>query len=175
MKPWGRVLVAALVVLAPAGAGALSVADCQRNCSVSRGSCDFDPSDSSRASGCRERESACKYECQLNGATSSNRPARFGAIAYSPAKRGHGITYDYGNRANAEAEALKSCQRLGATDCRVVIWFSNNCGSLATASDGTYGGGYSGNKVGAETRALYFCRNAGGRDCAVRRSFCTGN
>jgi len=175
MTVWRCIVAMMVAVLATANASAVSVEECQRNCSVARGTCDFDPSDSSRASNCRQQADACKYECQLKGGTSSNRPARFGAIAYSPAKRAHGITYDYGNRASAESEALTFCRRLGASDCRVVIWFSNNCGALATASNGTYGGGYSGNKIGAETRALYYCRNAGGSDCAVQRSFCTGN
>jgi len=151
------------------------VEDCIRDCSVARGSCDFDPSDSGRAAGCRERADACRYECQLNGGGARPGPPKFGAIAYSPSRRAHGITYDFGDRNGAERAALNACaQRSRATDCRIVIWFYNNCGALATASDGTYGGGYSGNRIGAESRALQYCRSAGGRDCAVQRSYCTG-
>ncbi len=98
MTPIRRYVAAmAVASLASAAAFAGPVEDCQSNCSVSRGSCDFDPSDSTRSSGCRQQADACKYECQLNGGGGyRNRPAKFGAIAYSPAKRGHGITYDFG-------------------------------------------------------------------------------
>ena len=166
-------VVAAVLTSNTAIAG--SVEECQRNCEVSRGSCDFDPSDSSRSRNCRQQADSCKWECQLNGPTKSNRPARFGAIAYSPSTRAQGFSHEFGNRASAEGAALNACrQKSGASDCRSVIWFSNNCGALATDPDGTYGGGYSGNKIGAESRALSYCRGAGGRNCAVRRSFCTG-
>ncbi|MCC6196407.1 MAG: DUF4189 domain-containing protein [Burkholderiales bacterium] len=154
---------------------AASVDDCIRNCAVARGTCDFSPGDTVRSSNCREQADACRYQCQLDGPTGGNRATKFGAIAYSPSKRANGITYDFGDRASAERAALNACiERSRAGDCRVVIWFSNNCGALATASDGTYGGGYSGNKLGAESRAIQYCRGAGGRDCAIQRSFCTG-
>lgn len=146
-----------------------------RNCAVARGTCDFSPGDTARSNSCRDEASACSYQCQLDGPTGGHRVTRFGAIAYSPSQRANGITYDFGDRASAERAALNACiQRSRATDCRVVIWFSNNCGALATASDGTYGGGYSGNKLGAESRAIHYCRGAGGRDCTIQRSFCTG-
>lgn len=175
MGHWRMAIVAIVAAHFASAVLALSVDDCIRNCSVARGTCDFNPGDSVRSSICREQADACRYQCQLNGPSAGSRPTKFGAIAYSPSQRANGITYDFGDRASAERAALNACtERSRAKDCRVVIWFSNNCGALATASDGTYGGGYSGNKVGAESRAIQYCRNAGGRDCAIQRSFCTG-
>jgi hypothetical protein len=158
--------IVVMIAFVPASttAIAVSVEKCQRNCAANRGSCDFDASDSTRSANCRQQADACKYECQLNGPTNSNRRAQFGAIAYSPSKRAQGFTHEFADRASAETAALNSCrQRSGASDCRIVIWFSNNCGALATATGGAYGGGYSGNKIGAESRALSYCRSAGGR------------
>ena len=73
-----------------------------------------------------------------------------------------------------EDAALKSCRQLAA-GCEVVLWFYNNCGSIATTADGTYGTGYGAAKYVAEGYALQVCRQQGGGNaCAVQRTVCTG-
>lgn len=166
------VLLTAAFVALPLSAVAGTVDECMRSCSANN--CDFDPSDPGRAASCREKAESCKWECQLNGNnSSSSHRQNFAAIAYSPSAKAHGYSYDYGDRASAEAAALDACAKQGHTnDCIIAVWFYDNCGALATASDGTWGGGYARNQLGAQTYALSYCRQNGGKDCSIQKSYC---
>src|SRR5260221_12532065 len=110
---------------------------------------------------CATPRSSCLSDCQNFSGGGSTRAAKFGAFAYSSSARAYGNAYDYPSRATAEAAALKSCQQIAA-GCEVVLWFYNNCGSLATTADGTYGTGYGAAKYLAEGYAIQVCRQQGG-------------
>ncbi len=92
----------------------------------------------------------------------------YGAIAFSTGSGAHGWANDYGSRGGAENAALSQCGR----GCRVVIWFKNACGALATASDNSYGTGWSGSRRAAEAIALRNCNERGG-GCRILRWVCT--
>lgn len=92
----------------------------------------------------------------------------FGAIAFSTRSGAHGWANDYGSRYGAENAALAQC----GGGCRVVLWFKNTCGALATASDNSYGTGWSGSRRTAEAIAMRNCRERGG-GCGILRWVCT--
>ena len=94
----------------------------------------------------------------------------YGAIAYSPDAGSYGYSYDYRSRARAEAAAMSSCRETGH-GCRVIIWFRNACGALATGPDG-YGSGWARSRRAAERKALRSCRNYS-RRCGVLSWACT--
>ncbi|NMN98508.1 DUF4189 domain-containing protein [Antrihabitans stalactiti] len=91
----------------------------------------------------------------------------YGSIAYSPTTGNVGWSYDYANRATAEAVATGYCN---ASDCQAVVWFYNGCGALSVASDGAYGWGYAPTREGAEYHAL---RNTPGPNGHIVRWVCT--
>jgi hypothetical protein len=78
----------------------------------------------------------------------------YGAVAWS--RGGWGSATNYGSRAAAEAAALASCGE-HATDCSVVLWFSNSCGALASAPTGETGLASAQSGDLAETLALGYC------------------
>ncbi|MBV8838723.1 MAG: DUF4189 domain-containing protein [Alphaproteobacteria bacterium] len=92
----------------------------------------------------------------------------YGAIAFSTGSGAHGWANDYGSRGGAENAALEQC----GGGCRVVLWFKNACGALATASDNSYGTGWSGSRRAAETIAMRNCY-ARGSGCGILRWVCT--
>ncbi len=93
----------------------------------------------------------------------------YGAIAYSVDSGRHGWSYNYGSRAAAENRALNEC---GEASCKVVLWFRNACGALATGDDNGYGTGWAGTRRGAETNAMLNCRQVSD-NCSVVRWACT--
>jgi len=171
----------AALVVSPA-AKAQSVAQCQQQCSITEGMCKG--IGDGRDASCNSDADACRYQCVLNGSSSGSSsgssgraPPKFGAIAFSAKTQARGFSYDWANRASAEASAMKACRsdRTPAPkDCAVTIWFYNNCGALSTSGDGGWGAGYGSSRRQAEANAVQYCRNAGGTSCAVRRSYCTG-
>jgi hypothetical protein len=163
------VLLAAAMLAVDAGAQT-AVEQCMAGCGDAARACEGvgDGRD------CSTPRSSCQSECQYSGGGGGTRPAKFGAFAYSSSARAHGDSYDYPDRASAEAAALRSCQQIAA-GCEVILWFYNNCGSLAATADGTYGSGYGASKYLAEGYALQGCRQQGGGDgCVVQRTICTG-
>jgi serine/threonine-protein kinase len=92
----------------------------------------------------------------------------YGAIAYSSDSGALGWGNDHRSRRGAENGALSQC----GAGCSVVLWFKNACGAIATASDGSYGTGWSGSRREAEAIAMNNCRaRAGG--CTLQRWVCT--
>ena len=169
------VVAACFVLLAAAmiafGASAqTSVEQCMAGCGDSWRACEG-VGDGRDCSGPR---TSCQDACQYSGGGGGTKPPKFGAFAYSSSARAYGSSSDYPDRARAEAEALRRCQQIAA-GCEVILWFYNNCGSLATTADGTFGSGYGAAKYLAEGFALQGCRQqGGGDDCVVQKTICTG-
>ncbi|MFJ6324634.1 MULTISPECIES: DUF4189 domain-containing protein [unclassified Rhizobium] len=82
--------------------------------------------------------------------------AQFGAIAYSKSSGSYGSSHNYSTRADAEDEALSGCSSY-ADDCRVVVYFRNACGALATGNNHGYGYGWSERRARAQYTALSNC------------------
>jgi hypothetical protein len=90
----------------------------------------------------------------------------FGAIAYEPARRAVGYSYDFKSAREAKLEALRQCAE---PTCEVVVSFHNACGAVAQgqgrpfAVTGT-------TRAEAETKALRLC---GQKACAIVAWACT--
>lgn len=63
----------------------------------------------------------------VHAAAHPNKQA-FGAIAYEPARRAVGYSYDLKSAREAKVEALKQC---GEAACEVLVSFRNACGAIA--------------------------------------------
>lgn len=92
----------------------------------------------------------------------------YGAIAYSQSTGRFGYAGDYGSRGSAERAALDGC---GDGTCKVVLWFMNACGALATGNDG-YGTGWSTSRRTAINIAMSNC-NKYTSHCSLLRWQCT--
>lgn len=107
-------------------------------------------------------------------------PARqtvYGAIAYSPEDKPGDFSFGraFGtNRQKTVQDAAKDCwnrtkgegrRARGAGDCETVVWFSDGGGSLARASNGSYGSGWGPTIEAADANALRVCSEDGGKDC----------
>jgi hypothetical protein len=101
--------------------------------------------------------------------TSTDAAAQYyGAIAFSQSSGAVGFSYNFRRRDIAEERALEEC----GGGCRVVTWFRNACGALATGNGNGYGTGWATNRGTAERIALNKCgENA--RSCRVIRWACT--
>lgn len=96
---------------------------------------------------------------------------RYGAIAYSRRTGHYGYSDRAVTRAGAERRARELCER---SDCRVVVWFRNSCGALATSQDGQiYGWAHDTSLREAKENAVEHCRTEGGRRCRLLISACT--
>ncbi len=96
----------------------------------------------------------------------------FGAIAYSPSTGAYGYSINYGSKRVAQNRALDKCDEYARTsDCDVLVWFQNACGSLAEGPDG-YGSGWGTDRSTAERYALESCSEYS-RRCKVTETVCT--
>lgn len=95
----------------------------------------------------------------------------FGAIAFGPGRRAYSWVYGAETPAQAEQEALSSCAKM-ASDCRVVVDFSNGCGALALGAEGAFGAAQGARKDQAAAGALAACRRDTGGDCKLATSAC---
>lgn len=90
----------------------------------------------------------------------------FGAIAYEPARRAVGYSYDFKSAREAKTEALRQC---GESACEVLVSFRNACGAVALgpgkpfAVTGT-------TRSEAQTKAL---RRCGDKACQIVAWACT--
>lgn len=92
----------------------------------------------------------------------------YGAIAFSQHSGNVGYSYNYRSRAAAEERALEECGR----GCKVVVWFRNACGALATGDNNGYGSGWAASRREAERIALSGC-GENVENCRVVRWVCT--
>jgi hypothetical protein len=76
----------------------------------------------------------------------------YGAIAYSQTKRGIVFNTECSQSETCQQGALKTCGEVSkASDCKVLIWFVNNCAAFANATNGHYGAAWSPTIRAAET------------------------
>src|SRR5690348_2692795 len=78
----------------------------------------------------------------------------FGAIAYSPATRRYGWSYNVQGQANAEETAMCNC---GASDAIILVWGHHTYLALALAENGGYGAGWDTKPERAKQQALAAC------------------
>jgi predicted secreted Zn-dependent protease len=95
----------------------------------------------------------------------------FGAIAYGPG--GRVSSWDYGAETPGEAdrEALSSCAKM-ASDCRIVVDFSNGCAALALGRESQFGVARAGSRDQAVAGALAACQRGSGGECKIAASPC---
>ncbi|WP_158284844.1 DUF4189 domain-containing protein [Hoeflea marina] len=79
----------------------------------------------------------------------------YGAIAYSRTSGARAYSHDYSTRAGAETRALGECRARGR-GCKIVTWYRNACGALASGPDG-WGASWSSSRRAAENKALAKC------------------
>jgi hypothetical protein len=91
------------------------------------------------------------------GSSEASAADNFGAISYSNTTGAYGYSYDYPSRGQAEERSLNECAARG-TGCKVVLWFRNACGALATGTNYGYGFAWATSRGEAEQVALRYCR-----------------
>ena len=97
----------------------------------------------------------------------------YGAIARSQVTQDKGYSWNFRSRESAEQRAIKECAGVsGATDCQVLLWFRNACGSIAESEEGAAGTGWGVTEEIAETNAIKLCSTVGS-GCKITRTFCT--
>lgn len=99
-----------------------------------------------------------------------NSGLRFGAIAYSRSAGAYGWSNDYPSQDAAQSLALENCRK-HASDCSIVLWYSNACGALAVGSN-AYGSAWGVDQPTAEREALQRCSQLTS-NCSVKRWACT--
>jgi hypothetical protein len=110
-------------------------------------------------------------QCSPGTSTPSAPSASYGAIAYGRTSGSWGTSYQWGNQAKAENEAMRNCAQHGK-DCEVMVWFERKCG--AVAADGTTAYWALGNSEGqARADAQDQCVKGGGKACKVQVYQCS--
>ena len=110
-----------------------------------------------------------------SGETSSCRTVcsdSHGAIAHSRQTGSWGHSFDHPSQARATRVAQGHCARV-ASDCRVVVNFTNQCGAIAETKQGDVSPGLGGTKKEAGDRSLAACRATAGEKCTVVTSVCS--
>jgi hypothetical protein len=116
---------------------------------------------------CTKKVTYCTDHPDGPGGSSST---TYGAIAYSPGSGAFGYSDNHANRTSAENRALSEC---GKEDCVVATWFFNNCGAVATSSDGSWGGGHGPTLSSARGDAEKACARRSGGSCVVKVTHCS--
>ena len=96
-----------------------------------------------------------------------------GAIAYSKSANISGSSWNGSTRQEAEQGAVQACSSNGVKGCELLVWFTNQCGSLATTPDGVFGVDINAVSNLAERFALEECNELGGVGCKTKISFCS--
>lgn len=101
----------------------------------------------------------------------------WGAIASSDATADAGVATGRLSKENAEQMALADCGRRGASDCRVIYTYRNQCVAwlVPSTQDGSSRAGLASAKDSAEARkyAQQSCVDTGGKACTVAYENCT--
>jgi len=98
----------------------------------------------------------------------------WGAVASSPTGDAGSAT-GHQAKGSAERQALERCGLGGATDCRVVFTYYNQCYAAVGAARPHNGVKFStgATKQQAQERAIQDCKGAGSQECTVIHSDCT--
>jgi len=101
----------------------------------------------------------------------------WGAIASSDATADAGVASGRLSKENAEQLALADCGRRGASDCRVIYTYRNQCVAwlVPNTQDGASRAGLASAKDSAEARryAQQSCVDTSGKACTVAYEDCT--
>jgi hypothetical protein len=136
-----------------------ATADCFSNCMAYcwNGGSETDPEY------CRDALYRCHIECEVGNS--------YGAIAYSAKDQGVGWSRGSDDLSKAKKAAMDNCAARGSA-CKLLVWFNNSCGALAT--DGNIvRWGTALVKHNADQRALAECKKAAGKECAIQASVCS--
>jgi len=104
--------------------------------------------------------------CATADAAMRPRKASYGAIAYEPALRATGYSFDLKSAREARTEALKQC---GEPTCVVILNFRNACGALVRARGKPFTA-TGATREEAQTKALSKCAD---RKCEMIAWACT--
>ncbi|HGY5554687.1 MAG: DUF4189 domain-containing protein [Prochlorococcus sp.] len=92
-------------------------------------------------------------------------------MAFSQDTGASGSAWNYEAKWQAENRSLRECSKHGR-GCKVVLWFRNACGALATSPGNGYGTQWNSGEYGARSGALRECRKYN-RTCSIKTSFCS--
>ena len=96
----------------------------------------------------------------------------WGAIAYSKPDGAWGASWGWTEVEGAKKRAMARCVASKAPNCKVWIFFEDQCGAIA-ADGALTGWGTAADKGTAMRRAVQECRSAGGANCTVKASACS--
>lgn len=147
------------------------------------------PSFASAADACQDACEQRYYQCNVGSGWAAERtcaehrrtcsaacPAqKHAAIAYSRETRGFGSSTELPTRQAAEAKAIAECAATASspTDCKVVVWFYNRCGTLVLGDPTAYGWAHNLQPAVSTKEAMDRCKEFGGENCRVVRDFCS--
>lgn len=144
------------------------------------GSCAMTCADNSPGSTCMSQCSAHFPENSSGSGNASVQARRYGAIAVSPSTLEYGISYRFATRQQAVDAALTYCHTNPSKprDCKLSVWFYNQCGSLAlnpasAKSPGHWGSAWAANQSLAAKKAVTACTQAAGTPCKAVKTFCS--
>ena len=161
-RAWIPVLICFALALTPSVAPGQSAEwySCKISCEMPCNSVPYTEQGACRA--------ACAHSCD-NQAPSVPRP--YGAIAYG-SNRAEAISWNKGSQAEADKNALASCNQYGR-DCRIVYRYKNTCAALAATKDGRHCESATGNtEQDAQTNATTVCEKNWG-NCKSNLSACS--
>jgi hypothetical protein len=129
---------------------------------------------------CAPRETGCVWvnlireSHQLLGAVPPREGSgvKYGAIGFSVGTNDWGDSYRYGSRAEAERRALPECAK-NARDCRVGVWFNDNCCAVASVEGGIWASGLGRSEAAAMNDAIADRGKRGGKKCEMQRAVCS--
>ncbi|WP_083468394.1 DUF4189 domain-containing protein [Stenotrophomonas pictorum] len=86
-----------------------------------------------------------------------------------------GIAWGLRRKRDAINDAVQRCENQGASDCRVLLSYKNQCAAIATSVIGVQKTGYASSETvgAASVLARQFCSDEGGTECEVVHANCT--
>ena len=111
--------------------------------------------------------------CPGSAPSASGAAARYGAIAYGATSKAWGYSYRWASEAKAENVAMQNCAPNG-DDCKVAVWFKNQCGAVVSGTGTDVFWALGGNKKAAGNEAMKQCATGGdGADCELQIAYCS--
>jgi hypothetical protein len=116
-----------------------------------------------------------EYQSDVPGPSSpggSTRAASYGAIAYGRGSGAWGASHNWGSRARAEREAMRSCSEHG-NDCEVRVWFDRKCGAVVAGDGDSTFWGIGDSESQARADAQKKCVDDGRKTCEMQAFQCS--
>ena len=98
--------------------------------------------------------------------------ASYGVISYGRGNGAAGWSYSQSSENDARRVALRNCARY-ASDCEIVISFSNSCAAIAAGADGVVTKGQADSSDDAEEKAMAACAKEAGDSCEIQAWSCS--